>query len=176
MMAIADIARGELRLAEQHLHRVLAAYPNHLLALNNLSWVMVNNGSKGAAAPARRALDLQPDNPEALNNLAWVLLNIGETGAVDYAQRAVELRPDSPNLMDTLAQALAADNRTTQAFTLQKRAVELAPKDNNLRLTLAKVALRAGDKELARKELLRLQGVGADFAGQAEVKRLMAAL
>lgn len=176
LMALAAIARADFKSAEQHLKRVLTTFPKHLLALNNLSWVMVNNESKGAVEIARRALDLQPDDPAALNNLAWVMLSVGDAGAVDFAQRAVELQPKNPNLLDTLAQALAAENRATEAVALQKRAVEMAPKDDNLRLTLAKVALRAGDKDLARKELQLLEKVGAAFPGQGEVKKLIAAL
>ena len=52
----------------------------------------------------------------------------------------------------------------------------LAPDDGALRLSLAKLALQSGDKTLAAKELKRLQGLGAAFAGQPEVSRLLQGL
>ena len=142
-VAAADMARGDLRLAEQRLRRVIAVYPNHVLALNNLANVLVMNGGKGA---------------------------------VDFAQRAVDRVPDSPALLDTLALALAAEKQPGLALDVQKRAVELAPKDDRLRYALAKVALQAGEKDLARQELKRLQDLGSAFPAQAEVGRLLQGL
>ncbi len=143
LVAESDIARGDTRLAEQRLRRVLARYPNNVPALNNMAAVVVINGGKGA---------------------------------VEYAQRAVDLIPNSPPLMDTLATALSADKQTARALEVQKRAVELTPKDELLRLGLAKIALQAGEKSLAKQELLHLQKLGTAFPAQAEVGQLLQGL
>lgn len=129
-----------------------------------------------AQARLERVLAIRPNHPLALNNLAWVLVMQGKPGAVAYAQRAVDRMPGQAALIDTLAMSLAADKQADQALVLQKQAVELAPDDLDLRLNLAKIALQAGDKDLARKELERLQTVGKDFPLQAEVTRLMKTL
>ncbi len=143
LVAEADIARGDLKVAEQRLRRVLAVFP---------------------------------DNVPALNNMAWVVASSGKKGGIEFAQRAVNLIPDSPPLMDTLAFALASEGHTARALEVQKRAVELAPKDDVLRLGLARLALKAGDKALAKRELVQLQQLGEKFASQPEVSRLLQGL
>ncbi|CAD5375200.1 TPR domain protein [Rubrivivax sp. A210] len=133
--------------------------------------------SRGDAAGAekrlRRVVAANPNDVLALNNLAEVMVKIGSKGASEFAQRAVELQPDSAPLQDTLATTLAAEGKLAAALDVQQRAVEMSPKDNLLRLGLARIALQAGDKELARKELQYLDGLGAKFSGNAEVGRLM---
>jgi Flp pilus assembly protein TadD len=95
---------------------------------------------------------------------------------VAYARRAVDLMPNQPAMIDTLAMAMAAERQLDGALTLQKQAVELAPDDNGLRLNLARIALQAGDKALARKELERLQALGPTLPYRSEVATLIKAL
>lgn len=129
-----------------------------------------------AESRLKRVVAAYPTNAMALNNMAWVMAKNGSPGASGYAQRAVDLQPDSPVLMDTLAFALAAEGQSGAALDVQRRAVELMPNDNALRFNLAKIALQAGDKGMAKQELLRLQGLGSDFSAQAEVGKLLQAL
>ena len=136
--------------------------------------VAINRGElEQAETHLKRVLSKRPNNPLALNNLAWTLVGRGKPGAVEHAQKAVTLMPDQPALIDTLALALAADKQFDKALIQQKRAVELAPENNGLRLHLAKIALKAGDKTVARAELDRLQKLGTVFPQQAEVANLM---
>lgn len=141
VVSVQEIAKGNFPLAETRLRRVVAAYPTNTLALNNLAWVLVQNGQGEAALP--------------------------------FAQRAVQLAPEAAALQDTLAMALAANKQLDQALVVQKKAVEMVPSDNQLRFNLARLAIQAGDKTLARNELDRLKALGASFAGQAEVTRLL---
>jgi putative PEP-CTERM system TPR-repeat lipoprotein len=115
----------------------------------------------------------EPNNVLVLNNLASVMIRQGKTGALPYAQKAAELAPDNGSILDTLASALAGEKQFDKALSTQKRAVELAPESDSLRLNLAAIALKAGDKTLARAELRRLQALGARFKQQAEVERLL---
>ncbi len=144
----------------------------YLLAVTDIA----QNRMKPAEERLRRVLAAYPSNALALNNMAWVLLSTGKPGAVEYAQRAVDMLPDRPALMDTLALALAAEKKLPQAVEVQRKAVDMAPGDHALRLNLAKLALQAGDKAMARKELQQLQQAGNAFAGQAEVGKLMQGL
>ena len=143
LLSVSEIAHDNFKPAEQRLKRVVAAYP---------------------------------DNALALNNLAWVMVRLGMSGAVSYAQRAVDLMPDRAPVMDTLALALVADKQVAAALGVQKRAVELEPEDKDLRLGLARIAVQAGDKELARTELKKLQLLGAAYKSQAEVEKLLQGL
>jgi putative PEP-CTERM system TPR-repeat lipoprotein len=123
-----------------------------------------------------RVLSKRPDNALALNDMAWILVQTGRPGALPLARRAVEARPDDPPSLDTLAAALAADRQYAKALEVQRRAVDGAPTDNNYKLGLARIAILAGDKALARKELDALQGLGGAFSGQAEVVKLKRSL
>jgi putative PEP-CTERM system TPR-repeat lipoprotein len=123
-----------------------------------------------------RILAKRPDNALALNNMAWILVQTGRPGALPLARRAVESMPDDPVSLDTLAAALAAEKQYARALEVQRHAIESAPADNSLRLSLARIAIQAGDKTLARKELEALQGLGATFPQQAEVVKLQKSL
>jgi putative PEP-CTERM system TPR-repeat lipoprotein len=122
-----------------------------------------------------RLQSLEPNNALILNNLASVIVKQGKAGALPYAQKAADLVPDNSSILDTLASALAAEKEFDKALSTQKRAVELAPDTDSLRLNLASIALKAGDKALARTELTRLQALGAKFKQQDEVTRLLKA-
>ena len=131
---------------------------------------------KSAEPRLRRVLAIQANHVGALNNLAWLLVTTGGPGGLGFAQRAADVAPDEPPVLDTLALALAADKQVPAALEVQRRAVELAPEAKQLRLNYAKLAIQAGDKALARQELLQLQKLGAAFPAQDEVARLLQSL
>ena len=124
----------------------------------------------------RQLLEVQPNHVPALNNLAMTLLQQKKPGATAYAEQAVRLAPERAEVLDTLAQALASENKLSQAVETQKRAVALAPDLPDLRLTLAGLLIQAGDKALARSELDSLAKLGSGFARQAEAARLRQSL
>jgi predicted Zn-dependent protease len=105
-----------------------------------------------------------------------LLVSRGKPGSVEFAKRANEILPANPALIDTLAAAQAAEKQYDKALADQKRAVALAPEDNVLRLNLARIAMMAGDKDLARKEIERLEALGTAFAQQGDVARIKGSL
>jgi cellulose synthase operon protein C len=129
-----------------------------------------------AQAQLQRVVAQFPDNALALNNLAWTQATRGKPGAAALAQKAVSLAPNSAAMLDTLAFALESEKRLPEALAAQKRAVELAPNQNAMRLKLAKIAVKSGDKNLARSELERLRSLGTNYDRQAEVGKLLATL
>jgi putative PEP-CTERM system TPR-repeat lipoprotein len=117
-------------------------------------------------------LALQPGHALALNNIAWLRLKQQLPGALPFAERAVAAAPHQPALMDTLAQALAANQQVGKAIALQQRALAMQPDQPGLRLNLARYYVQAQEKRLAKAELVRLEALGDQFAGQAEVAAL----
>lgn len=104
LVAISDIVKRDTRKAEERLRRVVRAFPDNVLALNNLAYVIARNGGKDALPFARRAVDLSPDNPELLDTLATALSLDGQHAAALDAQRvAVELAPEAQALRLRLA-------------------------------------------------------------------------
>ncbi|MEO6626786.1 MAG: XrtA/PEP-CTERM system TPR-repeat protein PrsT, partial [Burkholderiaceae bacterium] len=121
-------------------------------------------------------LQLQPNNAIALNNTAWVIGKQNKEGAITYAEKALSLAPQQPAFMDTLALLYSDKNDHTKALEWQNKAVALAPQNPIYRMNLARILIKSGKKELARKELDALAKLGDKFAGQAEVATLLKGL
>jgi putative PEP-CTERM system TPR-repeat lipoprotein len=141
----------------------------------------------GASAIARKDFDaaeknysmvvkLQPLNAVAFNNLAWVSAKLNKVDAISYAEKANTLAPNQPAFMDTLAMLLSDKGDYAKAAELQLKVLALQPKNALFKLHLAKIHLKGGQKELAKKELDELAKLGDKFAGQAEVATLLTGL
>ena len=80
-----------------------------MAALNNLAWVLLDEGQAAAARPfAERALRLAPDEPSVMDTLACVLTELGELEpAIELLQRAARVESRGPEIEVHLAQALA---------------------------------------------------------------------
>jgi cellulose synthase operon protein C len=133
---------------------------------------IARNDLPSAQERLKRVVASYPTNALALNNLAWVTVKTGGKGGVEYARRAVSVAPETPDYMDTLAMALGAEGQLKEAMDIQRRALDLSPNQPELRLGMARLALKAGDKEVARGHLQALEKLGAGFAGQAEAEEL----
>ncbi len=64
------MARKEYATAEARYRQVLALQPNSATALNNVAWLMVQQGEKGALDYAERANRLLPDEASIMDTLA----------------------------------------------------------------------------------------------------------
>ena len=134
------------------------------------------NDWAGAETHYRSVIALNPGSVSANNNLAWALMNQGKPGALAFAEKAIESAPNRAEIMDTLGAALADAGQTSKALELQKKVIQLDPTYLGARLTLARIAIKAGDKALAKSELGRLAYEGDKFPEQAEVAKLMKTL
>lgn len=144
---------------------------------NYMASVALGRGDDAQAETRlRRVLKAQPTHSAAMNNLAWLLVKRGDKEALILAEAANAQIPNRPSFMDTLAAALVMDGQMARALDVQKRAVERAPEAYLLRLNLAKIAIKAGDKTLAKTELDKLARLGSRVAEQAEVTRLLQTL
>ena len=121
-------------------------------------------------------VSLQPNNAIAYNNLSWVSAALNRQGALALAEKANALAPNQPAFMDTLAMLLSQKGDYAGALGLQVKAMALQPENTLLKLNLAKIHLKGGKKDLARKELDELNKLGDKYAGQAEVASLLKAL
>lgn len=121
-------------------------------------------------------VQIQPGNAAALNNLAWVNGKLGRDGAVAYAEKAIALEPAQPTYMDTLAMLLYDKGDYAKALEWQNKAVALQPQVGLFRLNLAKIQIKSGKKDMARKELESLAKLGGRLHEQPEVASLLKSL
>ena len=119
---------------------------------------------------------LQANNAVAYNNLAWVSEKLNKEGAIAFAEKANALAPNQPAFMDTLAVLLSGKGNYAKAVELQTKALALQPKNALFQLNLAKIYIKGGQKDLARKELDGLKKLGDQFPAQAEVALLLTSL
>ena len=121
-------------------------------------------------------IKLQPTNAIAFNNLAWVSGRLNKDTAIGFAETANKLAPNQPAFMDTLAMLLSDKNDYAKALEWQTKAVTAQPQNTLFKLNLAKIHLKGGKKDLAKKELDDLAKLGDKFAAQPEVATLLKSL
>jgi putative PEP-CTERM system TPR-repeat lipoprotein len=130
----------------------------------------------GAEKNYAAVIKLQPNNAIAYNNLAWVSAKLNKEGAIALAEKANTLAPNQPPFMDTLAMLLSDKGDYAKAVELQNKALALQPQNALFKLNLAKIHIKGGKKDLARKELDELSKLGDKFPAQPEVAGLLKVL
>ena len=130
----------------------------------------------GAEKNYAAVIKLQANNAVAYNNLAWVTAKLNKDGAIAFAEKANALAPNQPAFMDTLAVLLSDKDDYAKAVELQNKVLALQPQNPFFKLNLAKIHIKGGKKDLAKKELDDLSKLGDKFAGQAEVVNLLKSL
>jgi len=96
--------KGDAATAERHYQQVLKAQPEHVLALNNLAMLYLQQKKPGATALAERAVKGAPDQAALLDTLAQAQAADGQVSqAVDTQKRAVAMAPGEPTLQLRLA-------------------------------------------------------------------------
>ena len=119
---------------------------------------------------------LQPTNAAAFNNLAWVSGRLNRPNAVELAEKALQLAPQQAAFMDTLAVLLSDRGDYAKALEWQNKAILGQPQNTLFKMNLAKIHIKGGKKDLARKELDELAKLGDKFPNQAEVAALLKSL
>ena len=94
-------------LAETRYRAVLAVQPQNALALNNVAWLLAQQGKPGGAAMAEQAVQLLPNQPALLDTLASALAAEKKyPQALEAIKRATALAPKDNSLRMTLARVL----------------------------------------------------------------------
>lgn len=137
---------------------------------------VAHNDYSAAENKYATVVQLQPNSALAYNNLAWVSGKLKKDGAIAYAEKAVSLAPQQAAFIDTLAFLLSDKGDYVKALDLQNKAVAMQPANTLFKLNLAKIHLKGGNKELARKELEALSKLGDKFSAQSEVTSLLKTL
>jgi putative PEP-CTERM system TPR-repeat lipoprotein len=93
--------------AEARYRQVLAIVPDNALALNNVAWLMVQQGKPGAVPLAEKAQKLLPDQASVMDTLASALAAENQMpAAIEWQRKAVLKAPNNPTLQLNLAKLL----------------------------------------------------------------------
>jgi cellulose synthase operon protein C len=102
--------------AEARYRQVLALTPDQPLALNNVAWLMVQQGKPGAVALAEKAQKLLPEQASVMDTLASALAAENQLPkAIEWQRMAVAKAPGSPAYQLGLAKLLIKSGDKTAA-------------------------------------------------------------
>lgn len=102
--------------ARQAYAQVVAKYPNHVPALNNLAWLGQDKDLNQSIQHARHALTLAPNDPYVKDTLGMLTWKRGDTKeAQEFLTEAARLAPKDPQIQLHLGQLLAKQGRNAEA-------------------------------------------------------------
>lgn len=154
--ALESAQAGDRKAAIEQLKQAIAAYPNFMLAYNELGvqYTKLNDLNKADEA-LRSALKISPDAAMPLLNHGIVLALMGKfEPAVTELEHSLKQREQSANGHFYLGQSLANLGRFDEATTHLSRAVELGGDEmKDAHRFLGAIYLRRGDRERGVTEL-----------------------
>ena len=116
LLSIRYSSSGHPEKARAELSAILKVNPNHVLALNDLAWMVRKEDSKEALAYAEKAISLKPKSPLVMDTLAMVLLETGQNErALGVIEEANQLTQKIPDIRYHLAQAYEKNGRSEDA-------------------------------------------------------------
>jgi predicted Zn-dependent protease len=132
------VRRGDAKGAEPVLRETLRRWPCDALARTQLSHLLADQKTSGAARVQllEEGLAACSDPPELMNELAYVLATHPDAArrdgarALTLARRATAALADNPLVLDTLAAAQAESGDFDAALATARRAVALASSQN----------------------------------------------
>jgi cellulose synthase operon protein C len=102
--------------AEAHYRQVLVLSPDQPLALNNVAWLMVQQGKPGAVPLAEKAQKLLPEQASVMDTLASALAAENQLPlAIEWQRKAVLKAPNNPTYQLGLAKLLIKSGDKTAA-------------------------------------------------------------
>ena len=111
-----DMQRSKFPLAEARYRKVIELQPANAVALNNLAWVLFQQGKPEGLQHARKANELAPGEPALMDTLAATLRAAGQLPeAVEWQRKAVAASNGEPRYRMRLAELLIATGNPTQA-------------------------------------------------------------
>ncbi len=125
-----DLAEAYLALEREEEARaafaeIVALYPDHAAALNNLAWLSREKDLAEASAYAERAYHLAPRSPEVMDTLGVLLQRRGDKARGQrLIENAAELAPGDLDIQLHFAQILADQARTDEAKRVLKRVTQ----------------------------------------------------
>ena len=132
-VATAQVLEGakQWQKAQKAYERVLELDSNNALALNNLAWVLTENGGNidVALGLAQKAKERQPDSVNITNTIGWIYYkkNSYQT-ALQYLREAAEKQPQKALYQYHLGMAYLKNDRKQEARKTLERVLQLDPK------------------------------------------------
>lgn len=128
-MGAVAIEKRDYAAAEKHYRAVVGLRADDASALNNLAWLLLQQGKPGAAEFAARANQLTPNRPAVMDTLAGALLQENKLSqAIEWQRKAVDAAPNVPGYRLNLAKSLLKSGDKTAARAELEKLAKLGDK------------------------------------------------
>ena len=135
----------------------LARNPQDLQAHQYVAGVYFASGDWPRAIERyENILRIDAKNVVALNNLALAYQQSADARAIQYARGAYRLAPNSAAVADTLGSILLSSGNVEEALGVLEKAAQLDKNATGIQLNYARVLLRVGERDAARRQLKSL--------------------
>ena len=135
-------AKGDYKLAEQHLGRLIALKPNEPEAYNYLGYMLIeqNKDLELAVSYVKKAIEMEPNNGAFRDSLGWAYFKLDKLDeAIIELEKAVELTPDDSDIREHLGEAYLkrGGNFTQKAVQEWEKSIVLKPGNTALKKKLS---------------------------------------
>ena len=121
-LAMAYLTLGDETRAKHEFSDLVRQFPENVLVLNNLAWLLREEDPRLALQYAQRAADVAPDVPSVLDTLGVVQMAAGDPrAAVETLRKAASMAPDDPSIALHLAEVLVRTGEVAEAKSLLVR-------------------------------------------------------
>jgi protein O-mannosyl-transferase len=140
------LKKGDLDMALELSHEVLAEDPDDAVAHNNLGFALLQKGLlDGAIDQCQKSIALQPNDPDAYYNIGQAYLKKSQfDAAITNFQMATRLKPDYSAAYCNLGYALLQTGRASAATASYEKSIELDPDYALPHNDLGSILLRLG--------------------------------
>jgi len=108
LSALDQHQKGNIEGAIEAYKLVLAVNSSNVVALNNLAYLYLEQGSALAEPTAHKAFKLAPENPSILDTYGWILVKAGRVSeGFTLLEKARSLNPDDSEIAKHLSEAKA---------------------------------------------------------------------
>ncbi|WP_198264179.1 XrtA/PEP-CTERM system TPR-repeat protein PrsT [sulfur-oxidizing endosymbiont of Gigantopelta aegis] len=110
--------------AEIYYQLIIKKDPNHVIAINNLAWIMIDNDVKQAVILAKQAHDLAPDSAAIMDSYGYFLARDGQyPKAIELLKMATQGLPKDKDIQYHLAYTLHKMGKTDEAQAILKNII-----------------------------------------------------
>ncbi|OOZ65035.1 hypothetical protein BOW45_02980 [Solemya velum gill symbiont] len=129
-----SIDNGDIVTLEKRMREIIAANPDHALALNALGYTLADETDRyeEALELITRALELMPKSPAILDSMGWVLFRMGRLDeSISYLQQAADINSDG-EITAHLGEVLWHSGKREEAMSVWKSGLEREPDNKHI--------------------------------------------
>jgi tetratricopeptide (TPR) repeat protein len=139
MLGLLEEQAGNQEAAVEHYRKVLEIFPNNVVALNNLAYLLAAHGKQPdeALKLAQQAKEIAPDQPMVEDTLGWALYQKGiYPSAVVHLEEAVSKSDRNPVTRYHLAMAYLKAGDRNRGLQALETALRMDPKTAEAKMAL----------------------------------------